>query len=283
MVAPDAQGNCKGDGTMSRLSVSLVTFHPDRPMLQETLSSLRMAVDQARQAGLLGQVALALVDNGDDAGLPDIADAQGWQGAQIIRGQGNVGFGCGHNLAILQEMGDLHLVLNPDVYIQPDALINALTFMSAHPECVLLSPAIIDAGADWNFLCKRLPSVFDLFLRGFAPRGVRQCFARRMALYELADVGRPDVLWDPPIASGCFMLFRAETLRKLQGFDPRFFLYFEDFDLSLRAASLGRLAAVASVRIAHHGGGAGRKGLRHVLMFGRSARLFFATHGWRWW
>jgi len=66
------------------------------------------------------------------------------------------------------------------------------------------------------------------------------------------------------------------------GFADAFFLYFEDFDLSLRAAAAGRLAYVPSVRIVHHGGHAARKGLRHVFLFVGSAMTFFGRHGWRW-
>jgi GT2 family glycosyltransferase len=263
------------------LSVSVVTFHPDIPMLRATLESLRQAVEFAQQEGVLGETELVLVDNGSDAGLQAVALASGWNSARVISGQGNVGFGCGHNLAMLPSRGDLHLILNPDVDIEVPALNLALDFMAKHPECAMLSPAIVEGAGDWHFLCKRYPSILDLFLRGFVPAAIRRRFARRLGRYEMADAGQPDVLWDPPIASGCFMLCRTDVLAQLKGFDPRYFLYFEDFDLSLRAASCGRVAAVASVRIAHYGGGAGRKGWRHIMMFGQSAWRFFAKHGWR--
>ncbi|KUE80788.1 hypothetical protein ATO46_14560 [Aeromonas schubertii] len=92
-----------------------------------------------------------------------------------------------------------------------------------------------------------------------------------------------DMLWDPPIVSGCFMLFRTDVLQQLGGFDPRFFLYFEDFDISLRAGKISRIAYVPQVKVVHHGGHASRKGWRHIWMFGRSMVTFFNIHGWRWW
>jgi GT2 family glycosyltransferase len=72
------------------------------------------------------------------------------------------------------------------------------------------------------------------------------------------------------------------VLKRLGGFDPRYFLYFEDFDLSLRTPQHARIAYVPSVRIVHHGGGAARKGLRHVRLFLTSAIRFFDQHGWTW-
>jgi len=264
-----------------QLSISLVTYHPDEPMLRDTLASLRVALAHAQAISVIGKAWLVLVDNGDDAGLDELVRASGWEDFSILSGHGNVGFGRGHNLALEHGTGDLHLILNPDVYLQPDALSAASRFMAEKPECVLLSPAILGVENGWHFLCKRYPSMFDLVLRGFFPHLGRRFFARRLARYEMLESSGQPVLWDPPIVSGCFMLMRANILREVRGFDPDYFLYFEDFDLSLRAAHHGRIAAVSAVRIAHFGGGAGQKGWKHVRMFCRSGVQFFNRHGWR--
>jgi len=228
-----------------------------------------------------------LVDNGPygEARARAIASlVAGWgERVGLLTGHGNVGYGRGHNLAIARSEGAYHLVLNPDVELASDALANALAFLDAHPDCGLLAPAVRDDAGSLQYLCKRWPTVLDLFLRGFAPGWLRERFRPRLDRYELRDlINEHDVVWDPPIVSGCFMLFRTTVLKALGGFDPRYFLYFEDFDLSLRAARLARLAYVPTVRIVHHGGGAARKGLRHVRMFAASAAKFFGQHGWRW-
>ena len=68
-------------------------------------------------------------------------------------------------------------------------------------------------------------------------------FAWRLARYEWRDVILAvQPFLDPPIVSGCWMMFRTVVLQQLGGFDPRFFLYFEDFDLSLRTSELSRIA-----------------------------------------
>lgn len=266
---------------MTSLSVSLVTYHPDEPMLRDTLASLRVAVAHAQAAGVIDDIQLVLVDNGDDAGIEALVRAAGWVDFSIVSGHGNVGFGRGHNLGQERATGALSLILNPDVYLQPDALCKAGLFLAENPDCVLLSPAILDHEGNWQFLCKRYPTLFDLVLRGFLPRLGQRFFERRLASYEMQDSRELPVLWDPPIVSGCFMLIRTDVLRELKGFDPDYFLYFEDFDLSLRAARQGRVAAVKDVRISHFGGGASRKGWRHVRMFCRSGVQFFKRHGWR--
>jgi GT2 family glycosyltransferase len=78
------------------------------------------------------------------------------------------------------------------------------------------------------------------------------------------------------------MFVRRKAIDATGGFDPRFFLYFEDFDWSVRLNRVVRTAYVPSVQVIHHGGGAARKGLRHIGYFLRSGARFFNKHGWKW-
>ncbi|WP_370685777.1 glycosyltransferase [Burkholderia multivorans] len=177
-----------------------------------------------------------------------------------------------------------HLILNPDVDLEREALTRALEFFDRHPDLGLLAPCVSDGDDAVQYLCRRYPTLVDLFARGFLPARLRFPFRRRLARYEMRDViNDHDIVWDPPIVSGCFMLFRTEVLKKLGGFDPRYFLYFEDYDLSLRTHDVARVAYVPAVRVIHHGGGASRKGFAHIRMFAASAFKFFNRFGWRLW
>jgi len=123
--------------------------------------------------------------------------------------------------------------------------------------------------------------VWVLFLRGFAPAVLRRRFAQAIDHYEMRDVIADRFVPSVPLASGCFMLARTPLLARVGGFDPRFFMYFEDYDLSLRMGREAQVAYVPQARILHHGGDASNKGLRHVAWFVRSAWRFFARHGWK--
>jgi GT2 family glycosyltransferase len=267
------------------LSVSVVVYHPDTEQLLSTLTGLTAACDALHIGRPQLPVTLYLVDNG---GLPDISaslDAlrAGNVVCTIIAGQGNVGYGRGHNLAIESSASRYHLVLNPDIDLASDALREALDFFEAHPEAGLITPWIGDEHGEQQFLCRRYPTLLDLFVRGFLPSGLRRLFVHRLARYEMRDrINARDTVWDPPIVSGCFMLFRMTALKQLAGFDPRYFLYFEDYDLSLRAHEVTRVVYTPAVRGLHHGGGAARKGSAHIRMFMSSAYKFFNRFGWKW-
>jgi hypothetical protein len=171
--------------------------------------------------------------------------------------------------------------MNPDVELEPDALAAAVRALERDPSIGLVAPDVCGAGGERQYLCKRYPSVWVLFLRGFAPGPVRRAFSGSLDRYEMRDVIGPAAYAPVPLASGCFMLMRTPLFRRLDGFDPRFFMYFEDYDLSLRIGREARVAFVPEARIVHHGGEAARKGPRHVSWFLRSAWRFFATHGWK--
>lgn len=267
------------------LSVSLVIYRSDPEQLAQTIRSLGAACKTLRSARDPLKIELLIVDNG---GMPDIvAELSGlhYHGVaySIISGQGNVGYGAGHNLAIARAAGDYHLVLNPDIDLDRGALLSAFEFFEANADAGLLTPHIGDEAGHIQYLCRRYPTLFDLFIRGFLPARLRSVFARRLIRYEMRDqINESDVVWDPPIVSGCFMLFRTQVLKQLGGFDSRYFLYFEDYDLSLRAHDVTRVVYVPGVRVLHHGGGAARKGSAHIRMFVASAYKFFSRFGWRW-
>lgn len=267
------------------LSVSIVTYHPDVALLMRTLSSLGAAFDCLRQARPSLRASVSLVDNG---GLPDLSEAidalsRTGVACDTISGHGNVGYARGHNLGIERVQSRYHLILNPDVDLEPRSLAQALDFLGAHPDVGLLTPRIDDDTGRIQYLCRRYPALLDLFVRGFLPASLRKHFDRRLARLEMrAEINESGIVWDPPLVSGCFMLFRTETLKRLEGFDPRYFLYFEDYDLSLRTSKLARIAYVPAVRVVHHGGGAARKGFSHIRMFTASAFKFYNRFGWKW-
>lgn len=267
------------------LSVSVVVYHPDAALLARTLESLAAACAALARARAGFAATCWLIDNGglDAAGLPlDVLERASVR-CEVIEGHGNVGYGRGHNLAIARARSRFHLVLNPDIDLAEDALVHALDFLEAHPDAGLLAPRIGDDEGRLQYLCRRYPTLVDLFVRGFLPARIRAAFARRLARYEMRDeINERDALWDPPIISGCFMLFRTDALQTLRGFDPRYFLYFEDYDLSLRAHEVARVAYVPAVRVVHHGGGAARKGSAHIRMFITSAFKFYNRFGWKW-
>jgi len=269
------------------LSISIVAYFPDPAWLKTTFDTLVAALVHARHAGALQHARIYLVDNQAAsstsvfaAQLADACKEFPWIEKEIIAGQGNIGFGRANNLAISHCTDfDFHVVLNPDVKLAEDALTNALRYVQQHADCAMVSPVATSPDGQPLYLVKRLPDFFTLALRGFAPAWLRCHFQQRLDWYERRETPFDAELNDVQIASGCFMFIRRTALDRTGGFDPAYFLYFEDFDLSYRISTFASIARVADVRIVHAGGSAAAKGLRHVWLFVRSALRFHRKHG----
>ena len=276
----------------SSLTVSVVTYRPDDTLLERCLHKLTLAIGAARAAGVLRRVAIALIDNSEDAKIAGEVTRLGKlrfadSGVQLhlLHGHTNIGYGVAHNLMLNGTGADYQLVLNPDVELASDALVNAIRWLDAHPEVGAAAPAVSRPDGTTDYLCKRYPAVFDLFLRGFAPAFLRRWFRKRLDRYDLRDVIDPaggEPVLGVPVMSGCCMLVRRKAIDTTGGFDPKFFLYFEDFDWSVRLNKVTQTAYLPEFRVIHHGGGAARKGWKHVRWFVRSAVRFYNKHGWRW-
>ncbi|HUL96485.1 MAG TPA: glycosyltransferase [Usitatibacter sp.] len=268
-----------------RLSITVVTYHTDRAVLERAMASVERAVVHAREKGAISEATLFVVHNGPDSEADAVRQAcasfSSCGKVQILQGHGNVGYGRANNLVLPRLESDLHLVMNPDVELDEDAIAAAIAVLRDDASIGAVAPSVRDLRGGGEHLCKRYPSVWVLFLRGFAPEFLRARFAATLDAYEMRDLPADRVTRAVPLASGCFMLLRTDLFRRLGGFDPRFFMYFEDYDLSLRIGREARVAYAPQARIVHHGGEASRKGARHVAWFAASAWRFFATHGWK--
>lgn len=276
----------------SSLQVSIVTFRPDWHLLERCLRKLALAIGAARESGVLRTVHVALVDNSADRaiaakvvdlGRTRFADS----GVQVsyVHGHQNIGYGAAHNLALHGSGADYHLVLNPDVELAADALLNAVRWMNAHPDVGAIAPQVKRRDGTRDYLVKRKPAVLDLALRGFLPRVGRLLFRSRLDRYEMRDVIDADPerdIVDVAAMSGACMLLRRKAVDQTGGFDPRFFLYFEDYDWTVRLNKVTRTAYVPSFEVVHHGGGASRKGMRHVGHFMKGGWRYYRKHGWKW-
>lgn len=265
------------------LSLSLVVYHSDTHLLQQTLQTLYVAALKAQSAGLIADFFLSVVDNVEQPVSPPPPDYYApWTDARLtVYTPGNVGYGSGHNLAIKTRCEAFHLVINPDVVVDENALVAGIQYLQQHSSVGLLTPQCYRPGGSPEYLCKSYPSVSILLLRGFAPAFIKQLFKAKLSTYEISHEQLLQQQEPILIASGCFMLFKQQALSDVQGFCEQFFLYFEDFDLTMRLAKNWQIAYVPAVKIVHYGGHSAKKGWRHIALFIHSAGLFFSRHGWR--
>ena len=271
------------------MSVGIVTYRSEGAVVRRLLESLAVAVRNA-SAQTAMRVAVDVVCNGEapaQAGtmaalVRDFAAAAPANvRVELIEGHGNIGYGAAQNLAIGRSSADFHLVLNPDVVLDADAVLESVRFLCAHADAVMAVPQALDDAGGYAGLAKREPSLFVLLLRALSVPASAGFFGRAVGRYIYSDRLPADSPQPVALASGCFMFCRTAALRAIGGFDARYFLYFEDFDLSRRIAAHGRIVEVPGVRIIHQGGRTARRGLGRIARFLRSGIRYFNTYGWR--
>lgn len=259
-----------------------MTFDLRVEVFEETLVALTTAVHFAFRKGVLESCSVAIIDNGENAvELQRFVDKNHRTIPTSLHSTGhNIGFGRAHNLAFSAGMGSIHLILNPDAIMAEDSIYHALRYLSDHKDTVAVCPNGLDKDQNPGFLCKRYPSIAVLLLRGIASDSLNAVFSRLLNRYQYTDLP-DDRESEVTLASGCCLMCRSDALETVGGFDPQFFLYFEDFDLSLRLSDIGKLVYLPTMKITHYGGDSSRKGLTHIYMFCKSAQLFFGKWGWK--
>ena len=272
-----------------RVSVSIVTYNSSLHLLRKTMDALYRALCFARDQGMPVHIQVLVVDNSQDeayrAPLREFIGTDAGQKFDAVdcwNPGSNIGFGAGHNQALERCDSEFHMILNPDVEMDENVLYMGLRFLQTYADVAMVSPRATNASGQAEYLCKRYPSVLVLGLRAFAPELIKQWFRAYLSSYENREDCANEVPADVLLVSGCFMYARTDALRAASGFSDRFFMYFEDFDLSLRLRGAGRLMYLPTMHIVHHGGYTARKGWRHISMFVRSGWKFFHRYGWRW-
>lgn len=264
------------------ISASLVVYKPDLPTLERTLIALQEAGRVARQARPI-ELSLTLIDNSDDDAIYRQlvvwlerfrANTPDWL-LTMQRAPANLGYGRGNNLAIFSAKSDYHIVVNPDLFVDADALLEATRFMDVHSDVGLLTPAVFGEDGERHYLCKRNPTLLVMFLRSFSPLWLQSRMEFIIAEFEMRDCDYSRPIHPVEYPTGCFMFFRTAPLQAIGGFDPGFFLHYEDADIGRRMLKIARVVYVPSVRVVHQWARDTHRSIRSKLLTVRS--------GWRYW
>jgi len=234
-----------------KLSISIVVYGESFLQIKDCLLSLLSAMPPAIS------YEITLVDNGalelqkNNALAISIKNFFVNLPIDYIVSSKNGGYGYGHNQAIFKSDAEYHLILNNDVYLMPDSLKNAFDFMQRHPYVGMLVPDVYDMNEKRVHLCRHNPSLWISFLRRFSPNFLKKIFHKQLSHFEMQDKNYNEVMFKLSNPTGCFMFCRLDLLKRLGGFDEKFFMYYDDSDLGRRMASISQIAYSPSVRIKH--------------------------------
>ena len=173
---------------------------------------------------------------------------------ELIVNAENKGFGSASNQGARRGMSEYILFLNPDVRLFPDSLSKSFSFLEvAHDQKIgILGIQMIDQKNEIHRNTARFPTPTSLF---YQMLGADRLWPRKFPSLFMMDWTHMDsrVVDQVP---GSFFLMRRSLFEELNGFDERFFMYFEDLDLAYRASKAGWPSYyLSTVKAFHHGGG----------------------------
>lgn len=158
---------------------------------------------------------------------------------KIIKSEGNLGFPGGHNLIIkkVKEDADYILILNNDTILDSEMLLKLLN--SFKENVGIVSPKIFfSPGSEFHkdrYTEKDKGKVI-WYAGGIMDQST--VIGRHRGVDEV-DSGQYDKEIETDFASGCCMFIKKDFLEKVGAFDERYFLYYEDADLSARLKRKG--------------------------------------------
>ncbi len=257
------------------IDVVIVSYNC-RDSLAQCLGSLKECRDSF-------DLRIVVVDNASSDGTPDEV-ASMFPEIRLVQNKQNLGFASGCNIGILRGHEELILLLNPDCVLGASSLHNLVECLQQERTAAFVAPNLEkDAKPSLpvyrgvvtlrEFLAKML------FLDRALGRGLQPGPAPNEWEADRTERGLVPCR-EVDYAVGACLLCRRPHLESVGLFDPGFFLYFEDQDLSLRLRERGfKIFLCPEARVEHvQGVSADQEVERAVFESYRSLCYFFDLH-----
>nr|WP_319493615.1 glycosyltransferase family 2 protein [uncultured Desulfobacter sp.] len=189
------------------------------------------------------------------------------------------GYGANHNINLKKARGQYIIFMNADIVLLGQTILQLKNFMDHTPSIGICCPNVFNEDKSLQFLNKRYPTILDLFLRRFQFLFTKRFIQKRTRYYEMRDTGYEQST-DVPFISGCFMFCRTRVIQAVNGFDERFFLYFEDVDLCRRIQKNAGTVSCPDAEVIHRWERSAHKNIKWFLVFVKSAVLYFNRWGY---
>ncbi len=149
----------------------------------------------------------------------------------------NIGYGSGHNFASKVAKGEYILILNTDITVEEDTLQQLVDYLDVHKDVGMVGPKLMYQSGEVQQSCRRDFKFFDLFIKRTFLRKIWP-FKKRYEHYIMFDFDH-NKEQEVDLITGAFMVMPKKVFDAIGGFDERYFLFMEDFDLCRKTRKAG--------------------------------------------
>ncbi len=226
------------DSTKPELSIIIVNYNT-KQLTYNCINSIK-----EKTTNLCYEI--IVVDNAShDGSVPFLQ--QNFPDLIILESPENIGFGRANNLAADTAHADTLFLLNSDTIIIDNSIKILYDYLQSHPETGVCGGLLLneDGSIGHSASCQlSLKQDFIHFLHWKNPLPPLET-----RISDVTDVG---------YICGADMMVKKDVFDKAGRFDPDFFLYFEESELSYRIKQRNyRIQLIPSARIVHLGGSSG--------------------------
>ncbi len=211
-----------------KIKVSVIYVYYNTP--QDLTRSVTSLLDNSQGVAL----EIIIVDNNSPKKIPSSLERR--KGVRIIKAKKNAGFGAGCNIGAKAARGVYLLFLNPDTLVYQDAIHEMLKTLKNTKVGIVGPKMVSEKGSTLptisTFLTfPKLLVVYSFLNTIFKYNPVSKRFWLLSADRDKEQ--RVDVL------SGACLMLKKTVFEKIDGFDERFFMYFEEHDLCIKVKKAG--------------------------------------------
>ncbi len=232
---------------MTDISIGIVSYNT-RDLLRDCLQTLRERAVEGEAT-----IEVIVADNGSSDGSVEMVERE-FPEFQAFYTGGNIGYGRANNAAFERATGRYFFVLNSDTEVEPGALREMVQFMDANPQVGGAGAKLILPDGSTQPSVGTDPTLRAIFFE--------QTYLDKLLPHSKLTGGYLLTWWDykerrevEQVCGACLFV-RREAWHQIGGFDPAFFMYFEDTDFCLRLRRAGwQIWYLPEARIQHRLGG----------------------------
>lgn len=240
-------------------------------------AELSSCIDSIYKSEALSSYEIIVVDNASsDDSVSHLK--KNYPAVKVIENVDNLGFGRANNQAAKHAEGEYLFILNPDTVVLPSTLDELVDFMDVNQDIAMCGPRVLNEDGSVQKSVKGFPTLKGAFGRHtiFKFFGLFRTDVRRWRNRGFDYAKNNDV--DQLI--GAALLIRRSVFEKHQGFDERFFMYYEEVDLCYRIKQAGeRIVYYSEAEMVHLGGRSSKQVFaKKKFMMMQSLVLYLKKH-----
>lgn len=221
---------------------------------------------------------VVVVDNDSKDDSLELAQRLNYDKLEIIKNSENLGFGKACNLGAKNSQSDFILFLNPDAMVYEDTFHKLFDYIEKNDnsDVVVYGAQLISDDGNIQRTCARFPNLSNFLVKVL---GLNKINSKYFETYHLEEWNYNETKQIDHVI-GAFYVIKREIFNSINGFDERYFVYFEDLDLSKRVYDSGYKTIYLSEVQAYHKGGGTSEQVKALRFFysTRSSLIYSFKH-----